>query len=570
MKYSTRLILSLFLLFNYVVTEATIPYRNVMYYGEWSIYTGQHNFYPSKMNPKLITHVNFAFMDMDANGDLALVDEWAEFQITSLPELDGITNGNPYTGVIGALAILKIKNPHLKVGISVGGWTKSGDFHGVAADENKRKNFAQNIAKFVDYIGYDFVDIDWEHPTSNRAPGGGDDEGCPGGPEDTVNFTLLLQAIRDELDALESKNGKHYELSIAMNAVPSMLQTIQYDKVLEIVDFANMMTYDMNGAWNSYTAHHSPLYTNEAYDHSKMGEAQFSADTCIKYFQQTYGDSIDYKKLNIGVAPYTRGWANVKSDGIDPNNPGLFASADPNSVIGPDGSTDGTYAFSDMENVKQQYSLDEYFDDSAKAAYYYSPSKGYFFTCDNDKSATYKGQYVVEKSLGGLIAWMASLDANSVVTNAMFTSMFGEGYVFPDQELIYTNVQATANIAVQDYDSFSITIRNLETAQETNKALKYAELLAKTIVFMKIYIKTRSGATFSAGSMSGEVTNENGVGIVDPSSNNDAQIISPGGQYSFTVKVDRGARLEDIENIILTQRILKTVPEFKKQVLYSN
>lgn len=567
MKYSTRLLLSIFLLFNQVLSQS-IPYRNVIYYGEWAIYAGQHNFYPSKMNPKLITHINFAFMDMDANGDLAVVDEWAEFQITTLPELDGITYGNPYSGVIGALNILKVKNPHLKVGVSVGGWTKSGDFPGVAANANKRRNFAKNIAKFVDYIGFDFVDIDWEHPTSNRAPGGGGDEGCPGGPEDTVNFTLLMQALRDALDQLERKNGKHYELSIAMNAVPSMLQTIQYDKVLQIVDFASMMTYDMNGAWNSYTAHQTPLYTNGAYDRNRMYEAQFSADTCIKYFQQTYGNSIDYKKLNIGVAPYTRGWAGVQNNGLDPSNPGLYASATPNSVVGPDGSTDGTFAFSDMNTVKQQYALEEYFDNTAKAAYYYSPSKGYFFTCDNDKSAYYKGQYVREKGLGGLIAWMASLDGESVVTKAMFNGMFGEGYVFPTPELIYTSVQATATITPQG-SSYSITIRNNEVLQETNVALKHAELLAKNILFMKIYIKTWSGAIFYAGSMSGDVTNQNGVGIIDPSSYYDAQILAPGGQYTFTVGVDRAASLSDIQSLTITQRILKNVPEFKKQVLYS-
>ena len=134
MKHSKRLILLIFLILNYVLAEESLTYRNVMYYGEWSIYAGQKNFYPSKMDPKLITHLNFAFMDMDANGDLAVVDEWAEFQITTLPELDGITYGNPYSGVIGALNILKVKNPHLKVGVSVGGWTKSGDFPGVAAN----------------------------------------------------------------------------------------------------------------------------------------------------------------------------------------------------------------------------------------------------------------------------------------------------------------------------------------------------------------------------------------------------------------------------------------------------
>ena len=87
---------------------------------------------------------------------------------------------------------------------------------------------------------------------------------------------------------------------------------------------------------------------------------------------------------------------------------------------------------------------------------------------------------------------------------------------------------------------------------------------------MKLYIKTRSGAIFSEGSMSGEVTNENGVGIVDPSSNYDAQNIAPGGQYSFTVRVDRNADLADIESVTITQRILKNLPEFKKQIIYSN
>lgn len=38
------------------------PYRNVMYYGDWSIYSGQKNFTPDKIDGSLITHLNFAFM----------------------------------------------------------------------------------------------------------------------------------------------------------------------------------------------------------------------------------------------------------------------------------------------------------------------------------------------------------------------------------------------------------------------------------------------------------------------------------------------------------------------------
>ena len=81
MKYQTQIILTAFILLNFALADESLPYRNVMYYGEWSIYGGQKNFYPSKMNAKLISHLNFAFLDMDKNGDLVLCDEYADFQI---------------------------------------------------------------------------------------------------------------------------------------------------------------------------------------------------------------------------------------------------------------------------------------------------------------------------------------------------------------------------------------------------------------------------------------------------------------------------------------------------------
>ena len=79
-----------------------------------------------------------------------------------------------------------------------------------------------------------------------------------------------------------------------MSASPDMMSKIQYDKVLKIVDFANMMTYDLNGAWSSYTGHHTPLFTNEAYDPKTMLETKYSVDTCVKYLEETYGTTIDY------------------------------------------------------------------------------------------------------------------------------------------------------------------------------------------------------------------------------------------------------------------------------------
>ena len=574
MKKSNKIVLFLLLTLNYSLLVESLPYRNVIYYGEWSIYAGQKNFYPSLMEPKYITHLNFAFLDVNSDGDLVLCDEYADFQLITLPELSGISYGAPYAGVLGALAILKIKNPHLKVGISVGGWTRSGDFSAVSADKGKRQNFAHNIVKFIDYLGYDFVDIDWEYPTAVRPsdPAGNGvqvDEGCPGSPDDTENFTKLLQEIRNELDALEEKNNKHYELSVAMSASPSMMEKIEYDKVLKIVDFANMMTYDLNGAWSDYTAHHTALYTNDAFDSKTMPDAQNSVDNCIKYLEEKYGSKIDMSKIVVGVAPYTRAWGGVKDDGLDKQNPGLYASATPNSIKSADGTTSGTYGFYELPALIEQYNLEEYFDNKAKAAYYYSSSTGVFFTCDNEQSVAAKGKYVKEKGLGGLIAWMASLDRDNTITKAMFTSLFGKDYSFPKTTINFSSIDASAKI-VETEVGYDITVQNNEKAVETDVALKDAELFQKSILLMKLYIKTKSGASFTAGSMAGSVKNEDGTVIVDPSSNYDAKNIAPGRSYTFSVRVSGTPDKSDIKSITMTQRILTTLGEMKKQIIYES
>lgn len=551
-------------------TTQTLPYRNVVYYGDWSIYGGQKNFNPGQIDGSLITHLNFAFLDMDANGDLVLCDEHADFQ-TILPEQEGITYGEPYAGVLGAMSILRSKYPNMKIGISVGGWTRSGDFSTVAADSGKRKKFAKNIAKFVDYLGFDFVDIDWEYPGAVRDsdPAGNGvsiDEGCHGTKADGKNFVKLLQAIRDELDNLEAESGKHYELSSAMSASPAMMSKIAYDDVLDSVDFVNMMTYDMNGAWNSYTGHQTALYTNDAYNKTTQKDGCFSVDTCIQYLKDTYGKSIDYSKVVIGVAPYTRGWAGVKKDGPDKKNPGLYATAQANSVKAADGTLSGTFSYDDLKQLKSQYGLKEYYDEKAQAAYYYSADTGYFFTCDNAKSVAAKGAYVKENGLGGLIAWMASFDSKGTITKAMKESLYGKSSL-PEQK-IYTGTPEVSVTVREEGSSYNITIANQENAVETNVALKNAELFKKTVLNPTLYIKSKSGATFSAGSESGTVKNKSGCGVIDLSSVYAAKSLKPGASHTFTVNVSGKAALSDIEGISMTQRILPSLEEFGKQTVY--
>lgn len=577
-----------------VEAAATSPYRNVMYYGEWSIYAGQKNYTPDKIPGNYITHLNFAFLDVDADGNVISCDTWADFENPNVGY--SATSGDPWAGVAAAMIQLRNEYPNMKIGFSVGGWTRSGDFPKVAASATSRKNFAKNIAKAAHLYGYDFVDIDWEYPTADRDPdpaGNGVtiDKGCKGSEADTHNFTLLMQDLRDALDEYDKIDGKHYELSCAMSASPAMMAKIEYDKVLEIVDFANMMTYDLCGAWASYTGHQTALYTNPAYDTENQLDCQYSVDTCVRYLYDTYGNSIDASKIVVGIAPYTRGWGGVQNDGRDSNNPGLFATAEPNSVKAADGTTSGTFAYSDIGTLVSQYGLTEYYDETAEAAYYYSESTGYFFTCDNARSVQAKANYVknvtgyknpFNKPLGGLISWMASLDAASEITKTSHDSLFGAGTQLPEQTIEFPamdNMSTTVTASGADY---TITIKNNNTvstaktqgtlsgAAEAN-VLYYAETFAGTATYPVYYIKTADGAKLTGSSWSAGGTVGSSGNYTTVTMTAWPYYLGPGETATLTLTDPSGtANVSNIVEVAMTKRANASGEELAWTSLYGN
>ena len=62
----------------------------------------------------------------------------------------------------------------------------------------------KQCVELIKAYGFDGIDIDWEYP------GYADHSGTP---EDKVNDTLFLKAIREALDALEAETGKFYGLT---------------------------------------------------------------------------------------------------------------------------------------------------------------------------------------------------------------------------------------------------------------------------------------------------------------------------------------------------------------------
>lgn len=579
------------------ISSSSTQKRNIMYYGDWSIWGGQGEFYPDQMPADKYTHLNFAFLDFDAAGNLHFTDKDAATG-ASLDQ-PGVTWGDVNGGILPALRTLRATNPNMKIGISVGGWSMSGDFTEMTASDTARANFVENICKYVEYTGMDFVDIDWEYPTSVRAPDTVDnslDEGTINSvPADKENYIKLLSDLRVALDAQGEELGKSYELSVALPISQTLLANgVDVSAMFEIIDFANMMTYDARGAWDSVTGHQTPLYGNPADPHYDAG---FSIDQCVDYM---LAEGAPSEKIVVGSAWYTRGWGNVVDESPVVTNPGLFSVAeiagldadqtpsrgalhDGTMAVGAAGRRTGSWAYRNLDLLKAEYpGLVEYWDDVAKAPYLYGETDGIhqFFTYDNARSIEAKTQYVHDNDLGGMITWMASNDdtTNSDVRDELTTVMANGLYgnvALPDLDVVETplDIEVTVNEFNESWSGsgYEITIKNNEkTVESGNEVLQLTEAQHKSIVLPKLYIDNSGIPLIKGDSNSGTITNENGMTVIDMASNYTNKLLKPGASITFKLKQDAGTDLDmyNLLSIEMTQRTLETGTEMRNQVIY--
>lgn len=576
-------------------TESQTQLRNVMYYGDWSIWGGQGNFYPDGIPADQLTHLNFAFLDFDANGNLVFTDKDAA--IGAPVGMAGVQWGGANAGILNAFQKLRAENPNLKIGVSLGGWSKSGDFATIAANDATRAHFVENVCKFIKYVNLDFVDLDWEYPNELRDPDLCDnknDEGTTNASAaDKENYIKLLQDFRTALDKQGEELGKTYELTVALPAPKSKLDNgIDIENLFKLVDFANVMTYDMRGAWDEYSGHQTALYTNPDDPYKDAG---LSVNDSVQYL---IANGAPADKIVIGCAFYTRGWGNVAA-GDNASLPGLFGEAsictkDADQAAsrgavneaplkdGEGGRNGGVWSYRSIAQLKGNYpNLTEYWDDIAKAPYMYDETTGVFFTYDNQRSIREKAAYVKENNLGGIISWMASQDAptdgtkRDELTKTIKDALFGTGEL-PVYEISPVDLDLTVTMETYEEEwsnnrGYTITIKNNAVANESNEVLKLVETAGETVKLPKLYIKTNSGATMQGhGYGAGTVTNENGICVVDLSSVYDNQEIKQGGSCTFQLSTNGTADISDIVSIELGQRIVKDGAEISRQQIYGS
>ncbi|MBA3871023.1 MAG: glycoside hydrolase family 18 protein, partial [Anaerolineae bacterium] len=224
-------------------SPATSLYRIVGYYTSWSIYAPQYDI--TQIPAAQLTHLNYAFATISDSGECALGDAYAD---TQYPYADGAS------GNMGELLNLKANHPQLKTLISVGGYTWSGHFSDVAASVESRQHFAASCVDFMLAHGFDGIDIDWEFPVGTGAKGNSQR------PEDGENFILLLQELRTQLTERGNLNGQTYLLTIAAGSDREQYAMLDWKRIHPLLDWINVMTYDMSGARDGTTGLNAPLY----------------------------------------------------------------------------------------------------------------------------------------------------------------------------------------------------------------------------------------------------------------------------------------------------------------------
>ena len=273
-------------------------------------------------DPCVMTHINYAFGHVNGTFNGVRID-----------------NPDRLRMIVG----LKKQNPDLKVMLSVGGWG-SGRFSEMAATAENRTSFARDCKRIVDEFGLDGIDIDWEYPTQSGA-------GISASPDDTKNFTLLMQTLRKML-------GRK---SLLTAATVSSAQYIDFRTCIQYMDFVNVMAYDMANP----SHHHAALYPSPIAGYCTSSQA---VEAHLKA-------GVPKEKLVMGIPFYGKG----KRD------------------------DEGLRQFNRTGILPKGY--EERWDEQGQVPYRVNEKGEFVWGYENTRSLVAKCQYILDNDLRGGMYW---------------------------------------------------------------------------------------------------------------------------------------------------------------------
>ncbi|XP_078098324.1 acidic mammalian chitinase-like [Mustelus asterias] len=342
-------------------------YKLVCYYTNWAHKRGDCKFLPEDINPKLCTHLIYAFAVIGNNHQIVA-------QQTDDEDLYISFNN------------LKKRNPNLQTLISIGGWNFGTEkFTAMVSSEETRLTFIKSVIEFLRKKNFDGLDLHWEYPAFKRSP-----------HQDKQRFTFLVQETLEEFKK-ESNESNRPRLLLSA-AVASGIRNIQagyeIEKISEHLDFIGVMTYEFHGPWDPKTGPNSPLYKSSTdYNDDKY----FNVEFATQYWKE---NGVPAEKLLVGFPTYGRTFTLCSSD----SKPGAAA-------CGPAPPGNCTKA----AGILAYYEICDFLKDANKewmeeqeVPYAYKDDE--WVTYDNLKSYEKKVEWLKNNSFGGAMVWTIDMD----------------------------------------------------------------------------------------------------------------------------------------------------------------
>lgn len=407
--------------------------RVIAYYRQWAQY--DRDYVPGDIPFDKVTHVQYAFARPEADGSINLVgDSYGQQMFYAEKDWQGPDRGKTFAGYAA-------ERDDTKFVLSIGGWGDSENFSDAALTQEKRERFASNCVDLVEKANLDGIDIDWEFPG-----GGGctaDDPVCDVDNAvregDQERFTLLCREVRKQLDAAaeaDPERDEPYELSAAVSPNPEIVEGktagndgLEHDELSDILDFAQVMTFDYRGIWSETTGHHAPLKANP--DDPYADSDVWNAQSALEYWAE---QGWDPGQLNMAVPFYGRSWTDVqppegdfgtgsddglfqkyKGDGRDASGEGSYPSWDPSMGTSYAGVWEWFDLGSDGRSGSNPVDLDgpgweTYFDEDAVAAWSWNDEKRLMISHETEQSMEAKMDWLRDSPYGGTMLWAISGD----------------------------------------------------------------------------------------------------------------------------------------------------------------
>lgn len=350
-----------------VTALAKEPVR-ICYYSNWSQYRpGIGKFLPTDIDPFLCTHLVYSFAKLTSQYTLTFY-EWND-------DVLYVQFNN-----------LKKTNPDLKTLLAVGGWNAGSEiFSNMVSNADYRRTFARQTVEFLRQWDFDGFDLDWEYPALRG-----------GRPSDKQNFIELIKDLKDEI-ATDPSTKPRLLLTAAVAAGKTNIDTA-YDipQMGMYLDYINLMSYDLHGAWEKTVGHNSPLYARS----SETGDqTTLNMNWAAKYWVEK-GAPRD--KLVIGLATYGRSFRLSSAASYQ-----MDASASGPGTAGPYTREAGFLAYYEICNMLAA-GAQRYWEPEQQVPYLIQGDQwvGY----DDEESIKMKLKYIKEEGYAGAMIWNIDLD----------------------------------------------------------------------------------------------------------------------------------------------------------------